>query len=77
LTYEGAVDIDAITDETTRNATIAQINNFGQTPSQLFKKPHPKRQVSASSQTIYSHPNNLVFSSLKGTHHIQSFLYFS
>lgn len=66
LTYEGAVDIDAISDETTRNATIAQINNFGQTPSQLFKKPHPKRQVTASSQTIYSHPNNLVCSSLKG-----------
>jgi hypothetical protein len=43
LTYEGMVDIDAIKDEAERRATEAQINNFGQTPVQLLKKPHPPR----------------------------------
>jgi hypothetical protein len=32
LTYEGAVDIDAIEDNVQKAATIAQIENFGQTP---------------------------------------------
>eukprot|EP00047_Mylnosiga_fluctuans_P023839 m.147022 g.147022 ORF g.147022 m.147022 type:complete len:3132 (+) comp9701_c0_seq1:40-9435(+) len=45
LTYEGAVDIDAITDPVTLRATISIINNFGQTPKQLFKKPHPPRKI--------------------------------
>ena len=45
LTYDGEVDVDAITDELMRDATIAQINNFGQTPSRLFEKPHPRRVV--------------------------------
>ena len=29
LTYDGEVDVDAITDPIMRDATIAQINNFG------------------------------------------------
>ncbi len=41
--YEGAVDIDAITDDSQRNACIQQISEFGQTPTQLFKTPHPPR----------------------------------
>jgi hypothetical protein len=45
LTYEGEVDVDAITDPIMKEATIAQINNFGQTPSCLFLRPHPKRQL--------------------------------
>ncbi|KAJ1494501.1 BEACH domain-containing protein, partial [Baffinella frigidus] len=43
LTYEGAVDVDAITDPVERMSTVAQILNFGQTPTQLFDKPHPPR----------------------------------
>ncbi|TPX69384.1 hypothetical protein SpCBS45565_g02416 [Spizellomyces sp. 'palustris'] len=43
LTYEGAINIDAIKDPMERRSIEDQINNFGQTPSQLFKKPHPKR----------------------------------
>ena len=31
-----------------RNATIAHINNFGQTPQQIWKKPHPPRSKSTS-----------------------------
>ncbi|KNC49528.1 WD repeat and FYVE domain-containing protein 3 [Thecamonas trahens ATCC 50062] len=46
LTYEGAVDIDAIDDEIQRVATITQISNYGQTPTQLFSKPHPARSSS-------------------------------
>ena len=43
LTYEGAVDIDAIDDPLLKEATEAQIKHYGQTPSQLLTKPHPKR----------------------------------
>ena len=31
-----------------RNATIGFINNFGQIPKQLFKKPHPAKKVKLS-----------------------------
>ncbi|KXS11307.1 beach-domain-containing protein [Gonapodya prolifera JEL478] len=43
LSYEGAVDIDGIADPIEKQATIGIINNFGQTPRQLFRRPHPKR----------------------------------
>eukprot|EP01112_Ceratiomyxa_fruticulosa_P018129 TRINITY_DN5758_c0_g1_i1.p1 TRINITY_DN5758_c0_g1~~TRINITY_DN5758_c0_g1_i1.p1 ORF type:complete len:946 (+),score=197.65 TRINITY_DN5758_c0_g1_i1:1578-4415(+) len=43
LTYEGAVDIENISDPVERESFEAQINEFGQTPRQLFDKPHPKR----------------------------------
>ncbi|XP_076158955.1 neurobeachin-like protein 1 [Alosa pseudoharengus] len=42
-TYEGAVDLDAITDEKERKALEGMISNFGQTPCQLIKEPHPVR----------------------------------
>ncbi|XP_078072025.1 neurobeachin-like protein 2 isoform X4 [Mustelus asterias] len=42
-TYEGAVDLDAIADETERKAIEGIISNFGQTPCQLLKEPHPPR----------------------------------
>lgn len=45
ITYENEVDVDKITDPLIRMATISQINNFGQTPSMLFSKPHPKKIV--------------------------------
>ncbi|KAI9203243.1 uncharacterized protein BJ171DRAFT_624220, partial [Polychytrium aggregatum] len=51
LSYEGAVDIDAIKDPVEKQATISIIHNFGQTPRQLFRKPHPVRQ--AESETVY------------------------
>uniref|UniRef100_A0A1I7VIR8 WD repeat and FYVE domain-containing protein 3 n=1 Tax=Loa loa TaxID=7209 RepID=A0A1I7VIR8_LOALO len=52
LFYEGNVDFDSIEDPLTRNATIGFINNFGQIPSQLFKKPHPQKKVAYTD--IYS-----------------------
>ncbi|CAA7049665.1 unnamed protein product, partial [Microthlaspi erraticum] len=44
-TYEGNVDVDAVTDPTLKASILAQINHFGQTPKQLFQKPHLKRRT--------------------------------
>ena len=45
LTYNGAVDLDKLKDNDTMlyDQIIRQISNFGQTPSLLFRKPHPQR----------------------------------
>ena len=43
LTYENAIDIEAITDPLQREAAKAQVTHFGQTPSQITTKEHPKR----------------------------------
>ena len=48
LTYEGSVDIESITDVTQKRAIELQINEFGQTPKQLFKIPHPPRSAPAT-----------------------------
>ncbi|KAJ9079826.1 beige protein-like 1 [Entomophthora muscae] len=47
LSYQDAVNLDAISDPVEKAATIGIINNFGQTPRQLFKHPHPSRPPSA------------------------------
>eukprot|EP01122_Echinamoeba_exundans_P014023 TRINITY_DN6266_c0_g2_i2.p1 TRINITY_DN6266_c0_g2~~TRINITY_DN6266_c0_g2_i2.p1 ORF type:complete len:3498 (+),score=514.91 TRINITY_DN6266_c0_g2_i2:93-10586(+) len=67
LTYEGAVDIDQIDDPLQRQGIIDQINNFGQTPSQLFKKPHPRRQTATSlfSPPLFSNYDRIVSSSFR------------
>ncbi|XP_061198203.1 protein FAN-like [Saccostrea echinata] len=43
MTYEGAVDLDKIEDPNERARIEIQIMEFGQTPHQLFEKPHPPR----------------------------------
>ncbi|TFK65264.1 beach-domain-containing protein [Pluteus cervinus] len=43
LSYEGSIDLDSITDELEREATIGIIHNFGQTPRKLFTTSHPQR----------------------------------
>jgi WD40 repeat protein len=43
LTYEGAVDLDNIRDPVLLEAIKDQIAQFGQTPVQMWKKPHPQR----------------------------------
>ncbi|XP_052069301.1 WD repeat and FYVE domain-containing protein 3-like isoform X1 [Mytilus californianus] len=45
LFYEGNVDIYNIDDPLKKHATIGFINNFGQIPKQLFKKPHPQKKL--------------------------------
>uniref|UniRef100_A0A0N5AT06 WD repeat and FYVE domain-containing protein 3 n=1 Tax=Syphacia muris TaxID=451379 RepID=A0A0N5AT06_9BILA len=56
LFYEGNVDFENIEDPLTRqvkiNATIGFINNFGQIPTQLFKKPHPQKKVTIADPYI-------------------------
>ncbi|OZJ02277.1 hypothetical protein BZG36_05064 [Bifiguratus adelaidae] len=55
LSYEGAVDLDAITDPVEKTATIGIIHNFGQTPRQLFRRPHAARQSAISDPRILGH----------------------
>ncbi|KAI1343588.1 hypothetical protein F5Y15DRAFT_237193 [Xylariaceae sp. FL0016] len=45
LSYHGAKDLDNITDTIERHATTSIIHNFGQTPHQVFTKPHPPREA--------------------------------
>ncbi|KAL1840755.1 hypothetical protein VTJ49DRAFT_147 [Mycothermus thermophilus] len=44
LSYKGARDLDNITDPQERVITTGIIHNFGQTPHQVFTKPHPPRE---------------------------------
>jgi factor associated with neutral sphingomyelinase activation len=46
LTYEGVVDLELIEDPFERFATEQQINEFGQTPRQLFRYDHPQKYSS-------------------------------
>ncbi|RPD65419.1 beach-domain-containing protein [Lentinus tigrinus ALCF2SS1-7] len=49
LSYEGAIDLDAITDDLEREATVGIIHNFGQTPRKIFGHPHPSRHMHGNS----------------------------
>ncbi|EMD36591.1 hypothetical protein CERSUDRAFT_115625 [Gelatoporia subvermispora B] len=57
LSYEGTIDLDAITDDLEREATVGIIHNFGQTPRKIFNSPHPERMMHGISSlplgTIY------------------------
>ncbi|KAH8103359.1 beach-domain-containing protein [Cristinia sonorae] len=57
LSYEGTIDLDSITDEVERKATVGIIHNFGQTPRKLFTSAHPERMMHGTSSlpigTIY------------------------
>ena len=44
LSYQGAKDLDNISDPMERLATIGIIHNFGQTPYQVFQKAHVTRE---------------------------------
>ncbi|XP_053674040.1 WD repeat and FYVE domain-containing protein 3 [Anopheles nili] len=50
LFYEGNVDIYNIEDPLQKSAAIGFINNFGQIPKQLFRKPHPAKRMSPMKQ---------------------------
>ncbi|XP_075518514.1 BEACH domain-containing protein C2-like [Primulina tabacum] len=62
ITYEGAVDIDKISDPVQQRSTQDQIAYFGQTPSQLLTVPHVKRMALADAlhmQTIFRNPRDV------------------
>ncbi|CAF1017714.1 unnamed protein product [Adineta ricciae] len=61
LFYEGAVDVDDINDPLERSAIIGFINNFGQIPKQLFKRPHPQKKLSRSLMDSVGIDRNLFF----------------
>ncbi|KAM7209628.1 beige protein 1 [Naviculisporaceae sp. PSN 640] len=44
LSYKGAKDLDNITDPQERAIATGIIHNFGQTPHQIFTRPHPPRE---------------------------------
>ncbi|KLU83123.1 beige/BEACH domain-containing protein [Magnaporthiopsis poae ATCC 64411] len=44
MSYNGAVDLDNVTDPQERKVITSIIHNFGQTPHQVFPKPHPPRE---------------------------------
>ena len=48
LSYPGAKDLDRIHDKHERAATIGIIHNFGQTPKQIFMRPHDRRDQTGS-----------------------------
>ena len=43
--YENGVNIDSIADPYQKRAIRDQINEYGQTPKQLFYSPHPRRRI--------------------------------
>ena len=50
--YAGRVDLDKEKNPKKRRALEAQISNFGQTPSQVFTQPHPKRMVATEASSL-------------------------
>ncbi|KAM5255110.1 lipopolysaccharide-responsive and beige-like anchor protein isoform 2-T2 [Ctenodactylus gundi] len=56
LTYEGAVNLNSITDPVLREAVEAQIRSFGQTPSQLLVEPHPPRGSAMQAHLLLQSP---------------------
>ncbi|XP_059163899.1 WD repeat and FYVE domain-containing protein 3-like isoform X2 [Physella acuta] len=84
LFYEGNVDIYSIDDPLKKNATIGFINNFGQIPKQLFKRPHPQKRNNIPINTLFFHhvdnlkPTMQPIKELKGAvgqiHHLDKYL---
>ncbi|KAM3440661.1 hypothetical protein NHJ13734_003190 [Beauveria thailandica] len=68
LSYAGASDLDRITDANERAITAGVIHNFGQTPHQVYSKPHPPREnakcpikrLDSSVQALMCLPNPLI-----------------
>ncbi|KAL6705713.1 Beige protein-like 1 [Coniothyrium glycines] len=70
MTYQGAIDLDSITDEKERAQKISVINNFGQTPTQVFQKAHPQKEnvvkpikLENSAESLHRVPGTLLESS--------------
>ncbi|CAH2285272.1 FAN isoform X1 [Pelobates cultripes] len=59
VTYEGEVDFNRIEDPDHKIALLTQILEFGQTPKQLFSKPHPKRIFAKSRSVSRSSSQNI------------------
>ncbi|GJP81202.1 hypothetical protein CLOP_g11369 [Closterium sp. NIES-67] len=65
LTYENAVDMDALTSPIDRAAIEEQIAAFGQTPAQLFRRPHePRGPPLRAARPLLHRPASLVLSAV-------------
>lgn len=70
-TYQGAIDFDSITDDKLREIHISRLNNFGQTPVQVFQRPHPQkedinpklRKLDTAAESLHRLPGTLLESS--------------
>lgn len=70
-TYQGAIDFDSITDDKLRELHISRLNNFGQTPVQVFQRPHPQKEeinpklkkLDAAAESLHRLPGTLLESS--------------
>ncbi|CAI5943423.1 unnamed protein product [Closterium sp. NIES-65] len=63
VTYEGAVDIDSITNPIVRRGMQDQISYFGQTPSQLLTTAHPPRialDYALHLHTVFRKPDEIL-----------------
>ena len=60
LSYHGSKDLDRIKDQLERAATIGIIHNFGQTPRQVFARPHDKRDVIDKKDEVLQSVRSLV-----------------
>ncbi|TAQ86218.1 hypothetical protein B7494_g5457 [Chlorociboria aeruginascens] len=77
--YHGAKDLDSIEDAHERLIAVGHIHNFGQTPHQIFSKPHQAREevrhkvkrLDTSAESL----TRLPFPLLKGTERIASLTY--
>ena len=59
LTYENSINLDEINDPNERNGILDQISEYGQTPKQLFKKPHPEKKKLKKVKLFLYNPHHL------------------
>ncbi len=59
LTYEGTVDFEKLQDPVERIAFEVQITEFGQTPRQLFKLPHPQKYSKVIPKSLVVTPDSI------------------
>lgn len=71
LTYEGAIDIESIADPAERASIEHQINEFGQTPHQIFSLPHPQRYTSNGFQSHHDSESRKSFEADKNITELQ------
>jgi len=58
LTYENNSELNNEHDSVSRKALEIQITEYGQTPKQIFSKPHPKRFTSKVTDDFIKENNN-------------------
>jgi factor associated with neutral sphingomyelinase activation len=67
LTYEGNIELDKIIDPIEKKAIEIQVNEYGQTPRQIFKTPHPKKYSNKNENVIEDLNNSQKSRQVPGT----------